>query len=200
MTKINKDIFSVVFTEQQQRSSTAGLKLQLPFGYWPQRCKKGFETAHFFPFAACLLSSLLKKKKVPWTLRPPEEEVIISHNSLMTAMRTHVAESTIKLSAGVKGSRTILVNVSIKKKTILGFTHKRSQTIAPTYPVYFYYFSLFDKAPLQEKSQRSCSVDKQTYYVNVPRRNVHKCTRWKVFWQLYPCRRLWFLARCVAWR
>lgn len=65
----------------------------------------------------------------------------------MTTMRTHVAESTIKLSDGVKGSRTILVNVSIKKKTILGFSHKRSQTIAPTYPVFTFITFLFLTRP-----------------------------------------------------
>lgn len=87
-----------------------------------------------------------------------------------------MAESTIKLSDGVKGSRTILVNVSIKKKTILGFSHKSSQTIALTYPVFTLITFLFDKAPYNGKVQKSGSVDKQTYYVNVLRRNVHKCT------------------------
>lgn len=88
-----------------------------------------------------------------------------------------MVESTIKLSDGVKGSRTLLVKVSIKKKTILGFSHKGSRTIALTYPVFtFITFLFLTRPPYKGKVQRSCSVDEQTYYVNVPRRNVHKCT------------------------
>lgn len=87
-----------------------------------------------------------------------------------------MAESTIKLSDGVKSSRTILVNVSMKKKTILGFSHKGSQTIALTCPVFTFITFLFDKAPYKGKVQKLCSVEKQTYYVNVLRRNMHKST------------------------
>lgn len=100
-----------------------------------------------------------------------------------------MAESTIKLSNGVEGLWTILVNVSIKKKTILGCNN--SSDISCVYfsrfkmdfihacrenELTFITFLSLTRPPYKGKVQKSCSADKQTDYVNVLRRDVHKCT------------------------